>query len=268
MKSQKEISTEKHLLDLVKEDIFATSLLRILIEDKEIEALQEYANSVSIVRLGYNDHGPVHMKLVTANAIKILNLLQKANIQTSLQKEGTGSLEDSNCAVILSAYLHDIGMSLTRQDHEIFSMTLALPIIERTLDKLGITSYPRRAVIKALTCECIIGHMASRKINSLEAGIVLIADGCDMKKGRARIPLELNTDARIGDIHKYSANSIESVNITAGEEKPIRIDILMSSDVGFFQIEEVLMGKINMSPAKPYISLFAKSGDGTAKQYL
>lgn len=36
MKSQKEISTEKHLLDLVKEDIFATSLLRILIEDKEI----------------------------------------------------------------------------------------------------------------------------------------------------------------------------------------------------------------------------------------
>lgn len=268
MKSQKEISVEKMLLETVKEDVFIENLLNILIADQEITALQEYANSVSIMRLGYNDHGPVHMKLVTANAIKIINILQKSGIKMSLQTEGIGQLQDSYCAVIMAAYLHDIGMSLTRQDHEIFSMTLAIPIIERTLDALKITSYQRRAIIKALTCECIIGHMAARKINSIEAGIVLIADGCDMKKGRARIPMELNTDAKIGDIHKYSANSIETVDITQGKEKPILIEITMSSDVGFFQIEEVLMGKINMSPVKPYISLVAKSGHDTVKRYL
>lgn len=268
MKSPKEIITEKSLLEAVKERPFISRLLEVLIEDEEIEALQEYANSVSIVRLGYNDHGPVHMKIVTSNAVKILNLLQKEGVQTSLQKEGSGTIDDSYCAVIMAAYLHDIGMSITRQEHELFSMNLALPIIERTLDKLNIESVQRRSVIKALTCECIIGHMATRRINSVEAGIVLIADGCDMKKGRARIPMELNTNARIGDIHKYSANSITSVTIKKGTEKPIRIDVAMDSDVGFFQIEEVLMGKINMSPAKPYISLYAKSGKNECKQYL
>lgn len=268
MKSQKEIVTEKFLLNAVKDRPFIHRLMEILIEDPEIEALQEYANSVSIVRLGYNDHGPVHMKIVTSNALKILDILQKKNIPTSLQKEGFGDLEDSYCAVIIAAYLHDIGMALTRQDHELYSMHLGLPIIDRTLDKLEIKDHQKRAIIKSLACECIIGHMATRKINSIEAGIVLIADGCDMTKGRARIPLELNTNARIGDIHKYSANSIEAVNITEGDEKPVKIEITMSSDVGFFQVEEVLMGKINMSPAKPYISLYAKSGDNELKQYL
>ncbi|UTC74595.1 phosphohydrolase [Treponema sp. OMZ 792] len=268
MKSPKEINVEKLLLDYVKDNPLVSQLLHILIADPEIEALQDYANSVSIVRLGYNDHGPVHMKIVTLNALKILDLLKKAGVQTSLQKEGSGSLDDSYCAVVLGAYLHDIGMSLTRQDHELFSMTLALPIIERTMDKMGITSFTRRAVIKAMASECIIGHMASRRIHSIEAGIVLIADGCDMKKGRARIPMEMNTEAKIGDIHKYSANSIKSVSIAAGKEKPVRIDVLMDSDVGFFQVEEVLMGKINMSPAKPFISLYAQSGDKEAKQYL
>ncbi|EFW38382.1 hypothetical protein [Treponema phagedenis] len=268
MKSKKEIITENRLLESVKDNSIVSKLLEILIDDPEIEALQECANSVSIVRLGFNDHGPVHMKLVTANALKILKLLSTANIKTSIEAEETGTIEDSYCAVTLAAYLHDIGMALTRKDHELFSMMLALPIIERSLDKLGITSYERRAVIKTTACECIIGHMATRPINSIEAGIVLVADGCDMKKGRARIPMELNTEARIGDIHKYSANSIESIRITKGEEKPVRIDVVMSGDVGFFQIEEVLMGKINMSPAKPYISLYAKSGDDEPKKYL
>lgn len=268
MKSPKELTTEKLLLESVKDNSIVSQLLHILISDPEIEALQDYANSVSIIRLGYNDHGPVHMKIVTSNALKILDLFQKGKVQTSLQKEAIGSLEDSYTAVVLGAYLHDIGMSITRQDHELFSMTLAIPIIERTMDKLGLTSFNRRAVIKAMACECIIGHMATRKINSIEAGIVLIADGCDMKKGRARIPMELNTDAKIGDIHKYSANSIQSVSITAGSDKPVRIDVVMDSDVGFFQVEEVLMGKINMSPAKPFISLYAQSGDKEAKRYL
>ncbi len=38
----------------------------------------------------------------------------------------------------------------------------------------------------------------------------LIADGCDMERGRARIPMMLNTESRVGDIHKYSATSILS----------------------------------------------------------
>jgi uncharacterized protein len=110
--------------------------------------------------------------------------------------------------------------------------------------------------------------MTNRKIHSIAAGMILVADGCDMEKGRARIPIALNTEPKIGDIHKYSANSIESVDIEAGEEKPIKISVEMSSDVGFFQIEEVLIHKVNSSPVKPYIELYAGVVGQPKKRYL
>jgi metal-dependent HD superfamily phosphatase/phosphodiesterase len=72
----------------------------------------------------------------------------------------------------------------------------------------------------------------------------------------------------VGDIHKYSANSIEDVRIQAGKEKPIRIEALMSSEVGLFQIEEVLLGKISASTAKAYIELYAQVHTGEPKRYL
>jgi metal-dependent HD superfamily phosphatase/phosphodiesterase len=73
---------------------------------------------------------------------------------------------------------------------------------------------------------------------------------------------------RVGDIHKYSANSIEEVRLVSGLEKPIRIDVVMSSEVGLFQVEEVLLGKISASPAKSYIELYALVQDGELKRYL
>ena len=103
-----------------------------------------------------------------------------------------------------------------------------------------------KTAIISLATEGILGHMATKKIHSVEAGLILIADGCDMEKGRARIPLILNTEAKVGDIHKYSSNAIERVTISKGERHPIKVEVEMSSDVGFFQIEEVLLQKISM----------------------
>jgi metal-dependent HD superfamily phosphatase/phosphodiesterase len=101
----------------------------------------------------------------------------------------------------------------------------------------------------------------------LEAGVLLIADGCDMTKGRARIPMVLSEGPRVGDIHKYSANSIEEVRILPGKEKPIHVKVLMSSEVGLFQVEEVLLGKIAASPAKGYVELYAEVQGGKLKKY-
>ena len=89
--------------------------------------------SVSIRRLGYNDHGPVHMRQVVGNAIKMLNILHEAGIQTSLKKEEMGTFEDSMCAVILAGMMHDLGMAIGRQGHEEMYALLSQPIIERTL---------------------------------------------------------------------------------------------------------------------------------------
>jgi metal-dependent HD superfamily phosphatase/phosphodiesterase len=110
--------------------------------------------------------------------------------------------------------------------------------------------------------------MGNRVIHSLEAGVILVADGCDMEKGRARIPMAISSSPRVGDIHKYSANSIEAVRISRGDKKPIRIEVSMSSEVGLFQVEEVLLGKIAASTAKGYIELYALVEGGEPKRYL
>lgn len=268
MKSVKELSTESKIQSRLKNHPVCLELVNYLFADEELQELQEYANNVSIRRLGYNDHGPVHMRQVAANAIKMLNILHEAGIQTSLEREEIGTFEDSMCAVILAGLMHDLGMSIGRQGHEEMSSLLAQPIIERTLMHMFPDDLHKRVIIRSVATEAIIGHMSSRKIHSIEAGIILIADGCDMTKGRARIPMSINTTPRVGDIHKYSANAINRIRIHRGERKPIKIDIEMSGDVGFFQIEEVLLQKIDVSPAKQFVELFAGVEGQERKCYL
>lgn len=268
MKSVKELSLESKILKRLQSSKTCLELVNYLFADEELQEMQDYANNVSIKRLGYNDHGPVHMRQVAANAIKMLNILQSAGIKTSLEREETGTFEDSMCAVIIAGLMHDLGMMTGRQGHEEMSALLAQPIIERTLIHILPDDLHRRVIIKSLATEAIVGHMSSRKIHSVEAGIILIADGCDMTKGRARIPMTINKTPRVGDIHKYSANAINRIGIHHGERKPIRIDIEMSGDVGFFQIEEVLLTKIDSSPAKEYVELYAGVEGQEPKCYL
>ncbi len=268
MKSVKEISVESKILKRLQNSPNCLKLVHYLFEDEELQEMQDYANNVSIKRLGYNDHGPVHMRQVCGNAIKMLNILHESGIQTSLEKEEIGTFEDSMCAIILAGLMHDLGMMIGRQGHEEMSVVLAKPLIERALMHVFPDNLHRRVIIRSLAIEAIIGHMSSRKIHSIEAGVILIADGCDMTKGRARIPLALNTTPRVGDIHKYSANAINRISIHHGENKPIRIDIEMSGDVGFFQIEEVLLTKIDVSPAKQFVELYAGVEGQEMKCYL
>ncbi len=268
MKSPKELSLEKKILEELKPDTASYKVAELLSNDPEIQQMQEYANTVSIVRLGYNDHGPVHMRTVTRNAVVMMALLKDAGVRSSIESENSGTYDDSLSAIILASFLHDLGMAMGRQDHELHSATLAGPIIDRVLGQVYPDSLEKRVVVRSVALEGIIGHMANRRINSLEAGVILIADGCDMEKGRARIPLVLNTEPRAGDIHKYSANSIEKVRVTKGEGKPIRVSVEMSTDVGFFQIEEVLLPKVNMSPIKPYVELYAGINGQELKKYL
>ena len=260
---------ETHLDKGIRKMLFGLPLavFDALVADQEVSALQEYANTVSIMRLGYNDHGPVHMRKVTANALTILRLLHDAGIQLTLEREELGGYEDSTVAVLLAAFLHDIGMSVGRAGHENHSAVLAVPIIDRVLGAVYPDDIMKRVILRSTAVEGIVGHMASSTIHSYEAGIILVADGCDMEKGRARIPLLLNRESRVGDIHKYSASSIEKVTIGKGEERPIRITVEMTASVGFFQIEEVLFGKLSASPINQFIELHAGVMGREMKRY-
>lgn len=278
MRSAKELSVDQKLVQLTKEIIELTSdkdelplrIAEVLVKDEEVQLIQDYANNVSIGRLGFNDHGPVHMRTVCRNALKMMKIMLQEGIKTSLEVEQAGTFADSVAAVMLASFLHDFGMTVARQDHEFYSGILAYEIINRILKQVlpADQDLKRRVIIRSVALEGIMGHMGSRKIHSLEAGLILIADGCDMTKGRARIPMEINSKPSIGDIHKYSANSIESVKILKGEENPIKIEVHMSADVGFFQIEEVLLQKINSSPAKKLVELYAGVNTMEMKKYL
>lgn len=265
-KSPKEIEIEKEILSrLSGKPAMAASLI---FNDAEAQALQNYANIVSIKRLGYNDHGPVHMRKTALNALIMFDLLCQAEIKFCLEEEKIGTVEESKVAVLISSLLHDVGMSIGRDNHEFLGVILAMPIIERTLSEVYAEDIEKKTIVRSLIVEGISGHMVTKDIHSLEAGLVLIGDGCDMEKGRARIVSLLSRIPQVGDIHKYSANSIQKVEIIKGDEKPIRIIVEMTESVGFFQIEEVLFPKILSNPVKPYIELYGQVTGEEMRRYL
>ncbi|MDR2211994.1 MAG: HD domain-containing protein [Spirochaetaceae bacterium] len=270
-RSGKEMALDGKILERLKTFHLSERIKQLaekILYDGEIQAMQEYANTVSIVRLKFNDHGPVHTRTVAHNALIMMDLIRRAGVKTSLEAEEAGSFEDSLAAVICGSLLHDLGMAIGRQDHELHSTYLAQPILDRILRDVYGTEHQKIIIIRSLALEAIAGHMGNRSIYSLEAGIVQVADGCDMKKGRARIPLAIGGSPRVGDIHQYSANSIEELTIGPGKEKPISIRVDMSSEVGLFQVEEVLLNKIAAGTAKSYIELYAVLNGGSPKRYL
>jgi metal-dependent HD superfamily phosphatase/phosphodiesterase len=266
MKSPKQLALDSEIRGRVKG--IAQKAAAILLEDPEVQHLQEYANVVSIKRLGFNDHGPVHMRTVVLNALSMADLLHRAGIKLSLEADEAGTYDDSLVALMTAGMLHDIGMTVGRADHEHASVELALPLIDRVLRELYGEAVGKRVIVRSMALECIVGHMATQRIHSLEAGILLVADGCDMEKGRARIPMMIATESRMGDIHKYSAAAIEEVRIEKGVHRPVRITVEMKATVGFFQVEEVLLHKIESSPAKGFIELYAGVIGAKSKCYL
>ena len=266
-KSKKQEIIEEKILDKLSGKARFAALT--IFEHKELQSLQDYANIVSIRRLGYNDHGPVHMRKATLNAIKMYKLLDQKGIKLNLESEGICKNEDSLVAVVISSLLHDLGMSVSRDSHELIGLIVAQKYIDEIINQIYTEDeITQRIAVKSIVLEGIFGHMTTYKIYTKEAGLVLVGDGCDMEEGRARIPTLLRNEPKAGDIHRHSSSAIEKVKIEAGEEKPIRIEVVMNESVGIFQVEEVLYPKILSSPIKPYIELFAQVINGDKLRYL
>jgi metal-dependent HD superfamily phosphatase/phosphodiesterase len=243
-------------------------LLRWMLADEQLDQYHSWANVVSVRRLGYNDHGPVHARISTYNALKILRLLNAADCPPSLVREEVGTFEDAQVAVALGCFMHDLGMGVAREEHEWHSIHLADGFITSYLAKLYPNGDPMRSVLRAMAHEIIVGHMAKVKIHSVEAGVVLVADGTDMAKGRSRVPEMLSKDPVVGDIHRFSANAIERVDLSAGELKPVRITVNMANTSGLFQVEEVLMTKVKASPIMGELEVCAVVGGEQPRFYL
>lgn len=221
--------------------------------DIEVQTVLEDSNRMAIDRMGYSDHGHIHSLIVALNGIKLLRELGKG-IQTSIIKEETGNIKDSELVVLLGCYLHDIGMVVGRPNHDEFSVIIALPILDRILAKVYPKDRHKQVHIRGHVMHAIYCHDKVAVPMTVEAGVVGIADALDMTKGRARIPFEAGSV----NIHSASAMAIESVSIRKGELKTVRIDVTMNNASGIFQIQELLEEKIrNAKSLVDHIELYA-----------
>jgi len=230
--------------------------LKVLVErikgDVELNTLWKASNIIAIDRLGYNDHGPVHVKIVANMALRMLRILISKGIVPSVVKNYGMKNEDAEIIVTLASALHDIGHAIHRTEHENNSLVLAVPIIDRILE--GIYDGEEKTIIKAETLHAIFSHRANIIPLTIEAGVVKIADALDMEEGRARIPFKIGKV----NIHSVSALAIKEVSVMEGEKKPLKIRIKMRNSAGIFQVDELLKNKIETSGLKDMIEVVAE----------
>jgi metal-dependent HD superfamily phosphatase/phosphodiesterase len=229
----------KHVIEKVK-------------ENKKLQTFWKCANVMAIERMGYTDHGPTHVKIVANLALKLLRILADKQVKPSIIKNYGMKTEDAEVVVVLGSIFHDLGMIVTRNDHEKYSAIIALEFIDQCLTP--IYTIEERAIITSEVLHAVVAHEQPNKPLTIEAGIVGIADALDMEAGRARIPFEAGKI----DIHAVSALSIEKIEIIEGLKKPVTIKITMSNSAGVFQIDELLKPRIEKSGLQKYFHVIAE----------
>jgi len=186
---------------------------------KEIRQYWDCSNVLAVDRLKFNDHGKVHVAIVSNIALRILRMLMGAGQEAGIVREYRMKPRDAEIVVVLAAMLHDVGHSIHRTKHYEFS----LPIADKLMDKLlkGLYNDQQLVIIKSEVAHAIICHHREFYPTTLEAGVVRVADSLDAEKGRARIPF----DAGKITIHSVSALAIKDVVIKRA--KPSRFILIL-----------------------------------------
>ena len=226
--------------------------------NQEILTLWKVINVNAVDRLGMSDHGLTHFQIVANISVKFVRMLVEAGIEMSVTKNYKLSDQYAELIVFLGSVLHDLGMTISRKDHETYSLFLANNLLHQIIDFLPVEE---RTIVISEVLHSIISHRSDGKPLTLEAGIVRVADALDMSEGRSRIVYELEKL----DIYSVSAAAIDKVNINKGTDKPIQLDILMNNSAGIFQLDELLKKKIQGSGIEKYLDVHAYINQQTEK---
>lgn len=229
--------------------------LPLINEDVEIKTLWRVINVNAIDRLGITDHGVVHFQIVANIALRLARILAKNQVTMSITRNYDLSGDHAELVILLASLFHDLGMSISREGHEEFSLILANGIMHRILDFLPVEE---RTIVISETLHAIIAHRSGGTPYTIEAGIVRVADALDMSEGRSRIPYQAGKI----DIHGVSAAAIDSVEILEGTERPIQINIWMNNIAGIFQVDELLRKKLGGSGIEAYVKVSAYLKEG------
>jgi metal-dependent HD superfamily phosphatase/phosphodiesterase len=233
----------------------ANRTLRTVIDrvnrDDQLKGWWHVSNVNAVARMEINDHSWVHIQIVTNIALKLLRQLTKHGVEPNVVRDYGYTRDDAEVIVALTALTHCVGMSVHRQGHEDFSLFLSEPKLRELLR--GIYDEPDLTVVVSEVLQGIISHRSDGQPLTLEAGILRVADALDMEQGRSRIAFERG---RVG-IHSLSAAAIEEVEISDGEQKPIRISIRMNNSSGIYQVDGLLKAKLRGSGLEPYVEVLA-----------
>ena len=230
-------------------------------QDQELLQLWRCVNINSVDRLQFTDHGIVHIKIVANMALKLVRMLADAGIEMSVVTNYGLTQNDAEVIVVLAACLHDLGISVHRDNHETYSISLANPKAKELLN--GLYDIPERTIMVSEILHAISAHHWDQSCLTIEAGTVKVADALDMTEGRSRIPFE----AGATNIHTVSAAAVDKVKLTPGQEKPVRVEITMSNSAGIFLVDELLKRKLRNSSIVAYVEVVARI-EGEAEKRL
>jgi hypothetical protein len=222
----------------------------MLIRDKRIDAYWNLSNYLTVGKLNYNDHGPIHARVTGSYAMQIMQLLLDAKTPLDVIHSNAGDADDACLVALTGVMVHDIGNAMQRINHEAMGVIIAQPILSQLLSEIYKDDEQRTFILNFIL-SAIQCHDINPPPLYMEGAVVAVADGCDMTKGRARMPFDLGKL----DIHAVSALAIEGVNIHKCNEcnMPVEIEIVMNNSAGIFQIEETLIKKLNATPLKNHV---------------
>lgn len=244
-----------------KDNNLLVKALKIINKNEEIYTLWKVSNVHALDRLGMSDHGPVHFQIVANSALRILRILHQHGVEMSITKDFGLSVEYAELVVLLASLLHDTGMSVNRENHEEFSLFITNNLLREMLTFLSIET---KTIIISEVLHAIINHRSKGNPNTIEGGIVRVADALDMTHGRSRIPYEAGKVS----IYSVSAFAIDNVEIEEGTEKPVNITITMNNSAGVFQIDALINKKLASSGIEKYVKVKAFIGGKSEKKLI
>ena len=212
-----------------------------LTSDEAVVAYLEAQNVNPVDRKGYNDHGAKHVEIVRDRALRLYDLLKAGGVEFNGARQQGLDEADEPVIVALAATLHDIGHVVHRHDHPYYSIPLAADLLDDLLPAFyGVADQVR---LKAEVLHAILCHHTEEQPLTLEAGVVRIADGLDMERGRSRVPYEEGGRG----INTVSSQAIERVSLREGDETPVQVVIRMNNAAGVYQVDSLLKAKIDGS---------------------
>ena len=227
------------------------AVLSVLLDDPEVTTYLEAQNVNAVTRKGYNDHGPKHISIVRNRALRLYELLKRADVPFNGASDQGLDEADEPVIVALAATLHDVGHVVHRDGHAYYSIPLAADILDRLLPQWYDTGDAVR--VKAETLHAILCHHTEEDPLTREAGVIRVADALDMERGRSRIPYEKGGRG----INTLSSQAIRDVTLEDGDDRPVLVEIEMVNAAGVYQVDNLLKAKLRDSMLEEYVRIVA-----------